>query len=188
MFVAKSFANVYKSLIAKILLKPASAYFNFHLKAFCKAASLCVSLLVYFELPSTVEFATSTSRRTKNYKDFLNTNQTGPLLEYFRPFHNAMADVAQYLTIKVKMRPWCVWYANHRMVGTDESTELWRPHTIFKFLRYVLLREIYILNRLPCIYVYLCKRQRAKPKRTSAGKQRRKIQVTGPRVIVPIKK
>ena len=50
--------------------------------------------------------------------------QTRPLFVYFRPFH--MTNIAQIL--QMKKRRWHAWARTQggRMVGADESTELWR--------------------------------------------------------------
>ena len=51
--------------------------------------------------------------------------QTRPLFVYFRPFLNTMTNTTQNLTIKSVDGVLWTQTRGGRMVGTDESTELW---------------------------------------------------------------
>ena len=55
--------------------------------------------------------------------------QTRPLFVYFRPFLNTTKNMLQNLTINGRRIDGIfeIWTQDRKMVGTDKSTELWRP-------------------------------------------------------------
>ena len=60
-------------------------------------------------------------------------DQTRPLFIYFRSFLNAMTNMVQKLNINGKRvdGELGIRTQDRRIVGTDESTELSRPHTLY---------------------------------------------------------
>ena len=74
---------------------------------------------------------------------FKKMGQTRPLFVYFRSFH--MTNIAQIL--QMKKRRWHAWARTQggRMVGADESTELWR-HPCVLIIKFDLTMDLY--NRL----------------------------------------
>ena len=64
-----------------------------------------------------------------------NIGQSLPLLGYYCPFFNAMSITVQVLTVNENSIDGMhrIWTWNHRIVATDESTELWRPCVQFTF-------------------------------------------------------
>ena len=58
--------------------------------------------------------------------------QTQHLFVYFRPFPNTMTNIAQNLTINGRSIDGVLGIRtrNHRIVGADESTELWLPQLL----------------------------------------------------------
>ena len=63
--------------------------------------------------------------------------KTRPLYEFFRPSINIMKNIVQNLTINGRGIDGVqgIRTRDRRMVGADESTELWRPRTDF-FLKW----------------------------------------------------
>ena len=59
--------------------------------------------------------------------------QTQPLFDYFRPFHSAMTNTVQNLTINRNSMDVVLGIRtrDHRMVGADASTELSVPPLFF---------------------------------------------------------
>ena len=57
---------------------------------------------------------------------------TRPLFTYFHPFLNALTNIVQKFTINLKNLDGVleIQTQDHRMVGGDKSTELWRPHRL----------------------------------------------------------
>ena len=94
------------------------------------AACVVVAGVAHFQLDSIA----SEERRGHVFKgSFKNIGQARPLLVYFCPFFNTMANIAHHLTINGKIVDGLLGILSqgHKIVDEDESNELWKDLNLF---------------------------------------------------------